>query len=128
MDWLFQKYATSDWIHLEATRRLLRALPRPTRADREFKLNRYFAHCHRAGGPDGRVTRNQLVWILKSCKTSDMLSRALKLHEYIDAAKAPPGSDNENAGPPKARLEKTVSFDDGQPAAKKAKLPPLEVD
>ena len=53
---------------------------------------------------------------------------ALRLHEYIDAAKAPPGSDNENAGPPKARLEKTVSFDDGQPAAKKAKLPPLEVD
>ena len=52
---------------------------------------------------------------------------ALKLHEYIDAAKAPPGSD-ENAGPPKARLEKTVSFDDGQPPAKKAKPPPLEVD
>ena len=53
---------------------------------------------------------------------------ALKLHEYIDAAKAPPGSDNENAGPPKARLEKTVSFDDGQPPAKKAKPPPLVVD
>ena len=52
---------------------------------------------------------------------------ALRLHEYIDAAKAPPGSDNENAGPPKA--EKTVSFDDGQPPAKKPKkLPPLEVD
>lgn len=51
---------------------------------------------------------------------------ALRLHEYIDAAKAPPGSDNENAGPPKA--EKSVSFDDGQPPAKKAKLPPLVVD
>ena len=52
---------------------------------------------------------------------------ALRLHEYIDAAKAPPGSDNENSGPPKA--EKSVSFDDGQPAAKKPKkLPPLVVD
>ena len=37
------------------------------------------------------------------------------------------GSDNENAGPPKA--VKSVSFDDGQPPAKKPKkLPPLVVD
>ena len=42
------------------------------------------------------------------------------------ARAAPPGADNETSGPPKA--DKSVSFDDGQPPAKKPKkLPPLVV-
>ncbi|KAL3933991.1 MAG: hypothetical protein SGPRY_000034 [Prymnesium sp.] len=82
VDWIFSQYAIADWLDLEHARQLLRSLPRVSRDQREIKISRYFAHCHRAGWPDGRIRKDHFIWMLTASKASGTLTRILAMKAY----------------------------------------------